>query len=329
MTSATPTAVCSTAGASVAGPAWPMAGRVERLDARPAVALRPGQRGVGLVHELASVGGQRRDRPRRRPRTSAAPARPRPGRTSIDAARSRRATAAAASAVAPGRSRANSSPPVRKARSVGRSVAWMSRPNARQRLRRRRRGRRASLTAWKSSRSMRTSPSDVCRVRAASTWRSNASWKARWLPRPGEDVAERVDPGELVHVAQPAARGLELLGRSEHLAGHPEDERRRAASRTGRAGRRAARAARRAGSGRRAGSTSRSARPSALVAEIWSRRPAGATSAERRDRRRRDRSMSRAVPPDGCWAPGELDEPVKGQLDPDDADRASRTGPRP
>ena len=57
------------------------------------------------------------------------------------------------------------------------------------------------------------------------------------VAEPGDDVAERVDPGELVQVLKAPARGLELLRRPEHLAGHPEDEHGQQAPRTRRAAR--------------------------------------------------------------------------------------------
>ncbi len=44
------------------------------------------------------------------------------------------------------------------------------------------------------------------------------------VAEPGDDVAERVASGQLVHVLQPTARCRELLGRTEDLAGHPQDE---------------------------------------------------------------------------------------------------------
>ena len=182
MTSATPIAACSIDGAVVSGDSWRW-----RAGSNSSTLVRPWRLAQVNAASAWSISWRRSaadpgqaDTPAENER---GPGSPRPGRMSIDVASRRRATAAAASAVAPGSSRANSSPPVRKARSIGRMVAWTCRPKA------------ASawspatcpppsFTARKSSRSMRISPSDVWRVRVASTWRSRASWKARWLPSP-------------------------------------------------------------------------------------------------------------------------------------------------
>ena len=99
MTSATPIHGWSTTGSAAVG-VRPWRAGSNDLDAGPAVPLRPGQGGIGLVEQLASVGGQRRTgRHAGRERRAASALRPRPASASIDAARSRRATAAAASAV--------------------------------------------------------------------------------------------------------------------------------------------------------------------------------------------------------------------------------------
>ncbi len=115
------------------------------------------------------------------------------------------------------------SAPVRKARSGERVVDWIFSANV---------ARIASPPSWpcssfialKSSMLTRTTASGAPYRREASIWRSDSSWKARWLPRPGQHVAERVHPGQLVEVVEPDPRRLELLGRAEDLAGHPHDQ---------------------------------------------------------------------------------------------------------